>query len=48
MESVWGERDKLQNSRALESWYKDPLATAFLIRDRVQKKRKRDEDFVAL
>ena len=48
LESVWGERNKLRHAKGLESWYKDPLATTFLVRDRAQRKRKREEDFAAL
>ena len=46
--STWDERDRVRADKGLSTWYKEPLAEAFLIWHRMQKKRRRKEDFAAL
>jgi len=46
--SIWSVRDKLREDQNLGELYKDPIIASFLTRDKVKKKRKREEDFAAL
>ena len=39
--SVWFGRDSERRSDGLDPWHKDPLASNFLTRDKIRKKRKR-------
>ena len=46
--SVWVGRDWVRKEEGLGEWYKDPLASTFLNRERVRKKRKLEENFASL
>ena len=37
--SVWDGRDRIRRRDGLEDWREDPLSAAFLVRDRVRKKK---------
>ena len=46
--SVWEERDQIIRNQGLSTWKKDLIASSFLMRDKVRRTRKLDEDFAAL
>ena len=41
LDSVWKARDRLRQEEGLDLWDKDPVASAFVQRDRLRRKRKR-------
>ena len=40
---VWSGRDRLRNEQDLDPWYRDPLAASFIRRNKIRKKRKRQQ-----
>ena len=41
LDSVWKARDRLRHEEGLDLWDRDPVASAFVQRDRLRRKRKR-------
>ena len=46
--SVWARRDEKRLKLSLTEWYKDPLVSLFIQRDRAWKKKRMNEDFSVL
>ena len=45
LESIWKGRDRVQRELDLEQWEKDPIVSCFVLRSRMRRKRRWEENF---